>query len=78
MNTQAPMTLLGQLSPADFMRQYWQRQPLVIRQAIPGFQPLLSREQLAALASQDEVESRLIGDFADGGWQMERGPFARP
>ena len=75
MNTQAPMTLLGQLSPADFMQQYWQRQPLVIRQAIPGFQPLLSREQLAALASQDEVESRLIGDFPDGGWQMERGPF---
>ena len=75
MNTQIPMALLGQLSPADFMQQYWQRQPLVIRQAIPGFQPLLSREELADLASQDEVESRLIGDFADGGWQMERGPF---
>jgi 50S ribosomal protein L16 3-hydroxylase len=58
------------------MRQYWQKKPLLVRQAIPGFQPLLSRADLFRLAGQEHVESRLIARQAQG-WRMKQGPFAR-
>jgi len=58
------------------MRQYWQKKPLLVRQAIPGFQPLLSRADLFKLAAQEHVESRLIARQAQG-WRMRPGPFAR-
>ena len=35
MDTTQPLTLLGGISPARFMRQYWQKKPLLIRQAAP-------------------------------------------
>ncbi|OZI21691.1 cupin [Bordetella genomosp. 7] len=76
MNTQLPRTLLGGLSPDDFMRRYWQRKPFLIRQAIPGFKPPVSIAALKKLARRDDVESRLIWREA-GQWQMEEGPFAR-
>lgn len=59
------------------MRSYWQKKPLLIRQAIPGFKPLLSRAELLALAGQDGVESRLIEQLGDGQWQLTHGPLAR-
>ncbi len=76
MTQQAPLELLGGLSPQQFMRRHWQRQPLLIRQAIPGIKPGLSIAALRKLARQDEVESRLIWRENDQ-WQMEAGPFAR-
>ena len=79
MKTNAPLTLLGGISPAEFMQRYWQRKPLLVRQAIPGFRALLDRRELFALSQQPDVESRLvIGE--NGGerdWQMHRGPFKR-
>ena len=50
MDTKAPLTLLGGISPEKFMRTYWHKKPLLIRQAIPGFKPILNRAQLLALA----------------------------
>jgi len=79
MKVNKPLTLLGGISPADFMRRYWQRKPLLVRQAIPDFQPLLSRKELFDLAGKNDVESRLVVG-ADGGhrsWEMHRGPFKR-
>lgn len=55
-----PLQLLGNISPAEFMRKYWQKKPLLIRAAIAGFKPLLSREELFTMAEQEDVESRLI------------------
>ena len=72
----APRQMLGGLSPAQFMRRYWQKKPLLIRNAFPGFQPLLTRPELFALAAQESVESRLIV-HKPAGWQLKHGPFAR-
>ena len=72
-----PLTLLGGLSPATFMRRYWQKKPLLIRQAMPGFQPLLSRTALFGLAADEAVESRAIVRAPDGRWQLRHGPFER-
>jgi 50S ribosomal protein L16 3-hydroxylase len=74
--TQVPLSLLGGLSPARFMRRHWQKKPLLIRQAIPGFQPILSRSALFDLAGQEAVESRLIVRKAQG-WALKSGPFKR-
>lgn len=70
-----PATLLGNLTPSQFMRRYWQKKPLLIRQAIPDIAAPLSRDELFELADQDEVESRLITHFRNK-WQLEHGPFA--
>jgi 50S ribosomal protein L16 3-hydroxylase len=79
MNVNKPLTLLGGISPAEFMKTYWQRKPLLVRQAIPGFNALLSRSELFDLAGQNGVESRLVMGANGGqrGWQMQRGPFKR-
>ena len=67
--------LLGNLTPSQFMRRYWQKKPLLIRQAIPNVEAPLSRDELFELADQDEVEARLITHFRNK-WQLEHGPFA--
>lgn len=76
MNTDRPLALLGGLTPQAFMRRYWQRRPLLIRQAIPGFRPGLSIADIRELARRDEVESRLVWQDA-AGWHMKHGPLAR-
>ncbi len=79
MQVNKPLTLLGGISPAEFMKTYWQRKPLLVRQAIPEFKALLSRPELFDLAEQNEVESRLVVGTNSGkrDWQMQRGPFKR-
>ena len=76
MDIQQPLQLLGGLSPQQFMKRHWQKKPLLIRQAIPGFQPLLERAALFALAAREEVESRLLSQGKKG-WQFKQGPFER-
>jgi 50S ribosomal protein L16 3-hydroxylase len=72
-----PLPLLGGLTPARFMRRHWQKRPLLIRAALPGFSPLLSRARLFALARSGDVESRLVARGAGGAWTLAHGPFAR-
>lgn len=69
-----PTSLLGGLTPSQFMRRYWQKKPLLIRGAIPGITAPLSREALFQLAASDDAESRLISQ-ARGKWSLEHGPF---
>jgi len=76
MDINQPLPLLGGLSAAQFMRRHWQKKPLLIRQAIPGFVPPLSRAALFDLASQDDVESRLIRKKG-AAWQLRQGPLTR-
>jgi 50S ribosomal protein L16 3-hydroxylase len=68
--------LLGGLSPQVFMRRHWQKKPLLVRQAVPGGVALIDRTRLFALASSDEVESRLIVRHGDR-WTVRSGPLRR-
>ena len=72
----APTPLLGGLSAARFMRRHWHRAPLLVRQAVPGMQPPVDRAALFALASRDEVESRLVVRKGER-WTLRRGPVPR-
>ena len=76
MDITKPLTLLGGISPQNFMKRHWQKRPLLIRQAIPGFAPLLNRAALFDLAGRDDVESRLVRQTAKG-WGLKSGPFSR-
>jgi 50S ribosomal protein L16 3-hydroxylase len=64
---------LGSMPVARFMRDAWQRRPLLIRNALPGFVPPVSRDALFELARRDDVESRLISR-AGQRWSMKHGP----
>jgi 50S ribosomal protein L16 3-hydroxylase len=68
------LPLLGNITPAEFLRDYWHKKPLLIRQAIPGFTPLLTLDQLTELARQNHVESRLVTQV-DGEFDMQLGPL---
>lgn len=71
-----PLPLLGGLSAAQFMRRYWQKKPLLVRQAIPAMVPPIDRSALFALAEREEVESRLIR-HGKSGWSLKHGPLPR-
>lgn len=80
MNIHEPLQLLGGLTAKAFMQRHWQKKPLLIRQAIPGFKPVLDRSALLDLAAQEDVQSRLVVQpSADGAkpWRFRHGPFAR-
>jgi 50S ribosomal protein L16 3-hydroxylase len=68
------MTLLGGLTPTQFLHDYWHKKPLVIRQAIPDMQALLPRDTLFDLAAREDVETRLITRFTQQ-WELKSGPL---
>ena len=73
-----PPQLLGGLTVAQFLHRYWQKQPLLIRQALPGFRSFLTPEELADLACKEGINSRLV--IEKGGerpWQVKHGPLTR-
>ena len=63
------------LTQQQFLDEYWQNKPLVIRQAFPLPVSDLTQEDLAAFAAEAEIESRLIEEFGDRPWQLQHGPF---
>ncbi len=67
---------LGNLTPEHFLKNYWQKKPLVIRQAFPNFQCPISAEELAGLSCEDDVNSRIVIE-KDGEhpWQPIFGPM---
>lgn len=65
--------LLGGITPRQFLDEYWQKKPLLIRQAIPGFTGVLELDDLFELACDEDVESRLIRHDAKG-WHVSHGP----
>ncbi len=73
--TQIPLPFLGGLTATQFFAEYWQKKPLLIRQAFPGFAGLLTPNELAGLACEEDAQSRLVM-YKRGKWLLESGPFA--
>ncbi len=66
------------LTPQDFLERYWQKNPLFLHGALPQMAPVIDDDELAWLATEDDVESRLIFTETRGGqtvYRMEHGPF---
>lgn len=64
------------MPPADFLRDYWQKRPLLIRNAFPGYTSPIAPEDLAGLACEEGVLARIIEhDRASDTWTVRQGPF---
>lgn len=60
----------------DFLRDYWQKKPLLIRNAFPDFVSPISPEDLAGLACEDGVLARIVAHERDHDrWLLRHGPF---
>ena len=67
---------LGDLSVEKFLTEYWQKKPLLIRNALPGCVSPIAADELAGLACEEQVESRLIiCDENSEKWDLTHGPF---
>ena len=70
---------MNRLRPDEFLRDCWQKQPLFLRQAVPDGLPQLDPDELAWLATLEDVESRLVFTQRDGDrcrYRVQHGPFA--
>lgn len=66
---------LGGITSKEFLRDYWQKQPLLIRNALPGFNGLLTRDELMKLACHEDAQSRLVIQ-KNGKWHLKHGPLS--
>ena len=64
----------GEAGADGFLQEYWQQKPLLIRQALPGYISAISPDELAGLALEEEVESRLVVGGGNN-WSLRHGPF---
>ncbi len=68
--------LLGGLTPQQFLRDYWQKKPLLMRQAVPGFSGLLDPQQLVALACNADAQARIVTQQR-GKFDLRHAPFSK-
>ncbi len=76
----SPVNPLKKEHVAVFLSEFWQKKPLLIRQAIEDFTSPLSPDELAGLACETEVNARLLIEHINASgdqtpWSVEYGPF---
>ena len=77
-----PTQSLKNFDQETFLREYWQKKPLLIKGGLAGWQNPISADELAGLALEDHVESRLIhsrpiaNSITESQWILEQGPFS--
>ncbi len=64
-----------ELGPESFLHDYWQKAPLFMPGALPGLAGLPTPEELAGLACDADVESRIVTGDTEAGWTVRHGPF---
>ena len=67
--------LFGTISARGFLREYWQKRPLLVRAAMPGFRDPLGPREVLALAANPDVQARLV-QGRGAKWSLEQGPIA--
>lgn len=71
--------LFNQMPVDTFLREYWQKKPCLFKQALPGIVSPLAPDELAGLALEEDIESRLIiehgTEHKKSPWELRRGPF---
>ncbi|WP_414827697.1 JmjC domain-containing protein [Alteromonas sp. H39] len=62
-------------SPSQFLSQHWQKSPVVLRRFFTDFEDPIDEHDLAGLAQEEDVDSRIIA-YADNQWHVTHGPIA--
>ncbi len=65
---------INDLCEQEFLNQYWQKKPLLIKQGFTDFQDPIEAEELAGLAMEESIESRIVTNH-NNDWQAYQGPF---
>lgn len=68
--------MLGGLTAEQFLSGYWQKRPLLVRNAVPDARALSDKAEVLQFATDEDVESRLV-EFVDGRWSLQKGPFSQ-
>lgn len=70
------LTQLGSIDTELFLKEYWQRKPCVFRGAFADALEVASADELAGMACEEGIESRLvISDPLSGAFELREGPF---
>ena len=69
------LAILGGMTARTFLSDYWQQKPLVIRAGLTDFELPLEADELAGLAMEEEVESRIVIEQGQQPWELRQGPF---
>lgn len=71
------MLNFSSVSQSEFLQNYWQKKPLLIKKALPNFQNIVSADELAGLAMEEDFESKVIFKTPTTApfWHLKRGPF---
>ncbi len=74
------MSVLGNISPEQFLAEYWQQKPLVVRGAFANLEVPFTPEELAGLAVDTDAPSRIIIEHGlapeNSPWQAKHSPFS--
>ncbi|UQB41420.1 cupin domain-containing protein [Thiomicrospira microaerophila] len=70
------MITFNQIDSQTFLKDYWQKKPLLIKQALPNFISPITPEELAGLSLEDEVESRMVLQHGTQDYELRTGPFS--
>jgi 50S ribosomal protein L16 3-hydroxylase len=70
------INLLGNLSPQAFLQEYWQKKPLLIRNAIPHFNNFLTKKNIIDLSANENAQARLVS-FEKNKWSLAYSPFKK-
>lgn len=65
---------LEQMTEQEFLTKYWQKKPVVIKQGFKNFEDPISADEIAGIAMEENVQSRLVYK-KEKQWQAEFGPF---
>lgn len=70
------MTHLGDMSIEQFLAEYWQKKPVLLRNAFAGFESPVDPDEIAGLSLEQDIESRIIvEDGKNHKWELLNGPF---
>ncbi|MGH1485417.1 MAG: cupin domain-containing protein [Cellvibrionaceae bacterium] len=71
------MSLFSPLTNDTFLNEYWQQRPLVVRQTLNDLSGIIDGDELAGLACEEDVESRIIQGYElNHHWSCSQGPFS--
>ncbi|SFD06166.1 cupin domain-containing protein [Pseudoalteromonas denitrificans] len=65
---------INNLTHTEFLSQHWQKKPLLIKNGFSDFEDPITAEELAGLAMEESIESRIITN-SNNQWDAHHGPF---
>ncbi|PJG86289.1 cupin domain-containing protein [Conservatibacter flavescens] len=63
------------ITPEIFLRDYWQKKPLLIRNGLPEIIGQFRPDDIIELAQNEGVTARLIKQYSEDNWQLETSPL---